>query len=266
MRIQKLKLKKLNNTRDLGGMPAEGGKKIAYGKLLRSGKLYKLHKKTQNKLLAMKLTDIIDLRTDLEREKYPSTVMEGVNYHILPLMCTATTGITYSRSMAATMREESQRISSEFGTADNYMHSMYEIILFSDYSRPLLTKFFKILIEAEGCVLWHCNGGKDRTGIAAMLVEWLLGVDENTIVKDYNASEKFQKRVRRAQKFGLKISPIAKNFKAILYALMDAKPQYIRGAMNEIKTRYNTVAEYCIQALGITPAEIEIIKNKYLTD
>lgn len=266
MRIQRLKLKKLNNTRDLGGMPTEGGKKTAYGKLLRSGKLYRLPKQTQKKLLEMGLTDIIDLRTDLEREEYPSTVLEGVNYHILPLMCTATAGITYSRSMAATMREESQRISSEFGTADNYMKSMYEIILFSDYSRPLFTEFFKILIKAEGCVLWHCNGGKDRTGIAAMLVEWLLGVDENTIVCDYSASEKFQKRVRRAQKFGLKISPLARNFKAILYALMDAKPQYIKGAMDAIKTKYGGVEEYIIQALGITPAEIEIIKNKYLTD
>ena len=181
-------------------------------------------------------------------------------------MCTATTGIKYNRSMASIMRKESQRISSEFGTADNYMISTYEMVLFSDHSRPLLKKVFEILINAKGCVMWHCNGGKDRTGIIAMLIEGLLGVDEKTIVCDYTASDKFHKRVRNAQKFGLTISPLSKNFKGILYGLMYAKPQYITGAMQAIKERYGNIEEYCKQALGITEEQIKLIKDKYLTD
>lgn len=263
MRIQRLKLRKLNNTRDIGGFEVKGGKKIVSGKLIRSGKPFKLPKSTCNKLLALGLTDIIDLRSDRERAENPATPIEGVKVHILPLMCTATTGMKYKRSMAGVMLEESRRIESEFGTADNYMKSMYETILFSDSSRPVLKKFFEILTQAEGCVMWHCNGGKDRTGLVAMLTEGLLGADEATVIGDYTASDKFGKRLRNAQKFGLKISPLSKNFKAILYSLMDAKPQYIIGALDEIKARYGNIENYCKQALELSDMQISIIKNKY---
>lgn len=46
MRIQRLNLKKLDNTRDLGGMPTKDGRKIKRGKLIRSGRLYKLPAQT----------------------------------------------------------------------------------------------------------------------------------------------------------------------------------------------------------------------------
>ena len=50
MQIEKIRLKKLNNTRDLGGFPTQNGNKIKKGKLIRSGKLYKLPNKTINAL------------------------------------------------------------------------------------------------------------------------------------------------------------------------------------------------------------------------
>ena len=54
--IRKLQLKKLFNTRDLGGMPAADGKVIKHDKLIRSGKLYKLPPDTVKKLKKRGLT------------------------------------------------------------------------------------------------------------------------------------------------------------------------------------------------------------------
>ena len=71
MRIERLYLKKLNNTRDLGGFPAAEGKVIKKGKLIRSGKLYKLPKSTLNALTKLGVTTVIDLRTAKETEEYP---------------------------------------------------------------------------------------------------------------------------------------------------------------------------------------------------
>ncbi len=184
MRIERLYLKKLNNTRDLGGFPAAEGKVIKKGKLIRSGKLYKLPKSTLNALTKLGVTTVIDLRTAKETEEYPPAVIIGSKYIHIPLVCTATTGITHQKSMAATMMKESKRIKSEFGTADNYMKSMYEIILFSEQSKESLKEIFRLILEEDGCILWHCNGGKDRTGIVAMLLETLLGVNEELIIKD----------------------------------------------------------------------------------
>lgn len=263
MNVQRMRLKKLNNTRDLGGFPVADGKKIKRDKLIRSGRMHKLPPQTVSALLKKGLTTIIDLRTEREQHEYPDTKINGVKTVNLPLVCTATVGITYTKSMARTMLDESKRIKTEFGTADNYMSSMYETVLFGDDGRRSLKEFFKILLEAEGCVIWHCNAGKDRTGLCAMLLEFVLGVDEKLIIEDYCASKKFQHTRRFWQKAALVIAPMPRRFKHILIALMEAKPQYIIGAIDKIKELYGSVTEYCKQSLGLTDEQIEILKSKY---
>lgn len=264
MQIKTLGLKKLNNTRDLGGFPAEGGKKIKHGKLLRSGRLYKLPKHTVNALKKMGVTTVIDLRTEPERKEYPDTIISGSRYCKIPLLFTVTTGITYTKHMARTMLDESKRIKNEFGTADAYMIKMYETILFDEQSKKQLKEFFDTVTEDENCVLWHCNAGKDRAGICAMLLEFLLGVDRQLIIEDYCASKDFELSRRFWQKVALAIVPAPRNFKHILIALMESKPQYITGAIEKAEREYGSVTEYCKQALGITEEQIQALKDKYL--
>ena len=264
MQIKTLGLKKLNNTRDLGGFPAKNGKKIKCGMLLRSGRLHKLPLRTVLRLEAMGVSTVIDLRTDRERYEYRDTLLNGADYVILPLVCTATTGITYSKSMARTMLQESKRIKTEFGTADAYMQSMYENILFDPQSQEKLKTFFNLLAEKNGCILWHCNAGKDRAGICAMLIESVLGVDKKLIIEDYCATKKFQHTRRFWQKVTLTISPFPLNFKRILLAMMEPKPQYITVLMEKKKKKYGSVTDYCRQALGLNDELIKTLKDKYL--
>lgn len=265
MRIERLNLKKLSNTRDLGGFPAADGKKIRRGKLIRSGRLYKIPQSTINALQNMGVSTIVDMRIERERIEYPCTIVPGAKHINLPLICAATTGITSEKSMASTMLKESKRIKSEFGNADNYMKSVYELILFSPDSQHRLKEFLDLVRDEEGAILWHCNAGKDRTGISAMLLEHLLGVSEELIVQDYCISQKFfQPSMRRAQRLGLLIAPIPLQFKRILYALMDAKAEYIISAIEKMKERHGSVINYCKEALGVTDEDIKILRDKYL--
>ncbi|MDE6613723.1 MAG: tyrosine-protein phosphatase, partial [Clostridia bacterium] len=189
MRTSKLKLKKLNNARDLGGLKAEGGKTVKYGMLIRSGKLYNLPEKTLAYFKSLGVSAVIDLRIDTEVSEYPDTVIDGAEYIRLPLLCTATAGITRDKKMVSTMNRESKRIKKEFGNADEYIKEMYRRILTDEEPRATLKRFFEILLSAEGCVIWHCSGGKDRAGICAMLLEGLLGVSEENIIDDFTASQ-----------------------------------------------------------------------------
>jgi protein-tyrosine phosphatase len=263
MRIDRLDLKKLINTRDLGGIPTQDGKRIVSGKLFRSGKLYNLPLETLTKLKAMGISTVIDMRIDTEINEYPDTIPEGVTYIRLPIICTATIGITQDKKMVHTMIAESKRIKKEFGTADNYMKSMYNIILFSEESRTTLKKFFDILINEEGGVLWHCSAGKDRAGIGAMLIEGLLGVSDELIIADYVASQRLQRKKRIWQKVGLWIVPIPPRLRKILLVMMNAKRIYIESALEEIKEKYGNITEYCKQALSLTDEQVTLLRNKY---
>lgn len=262
--IKRLPLKKMFNTRDLGGLKAEGGKKIKYGKLIRSGKLEKISQETVDALKKLGVTTIIDLRIFTEVEESPDVLWEGVNYYHLPVLCTATPGITRDKSMRITMVKEARRIRQEFGTADNYMSAVYRSILTSEEPKKQLTRALRLIIENEGCVLWHCSGGKDRAGIVAMLVEELLGVDEQDIITDFMASARFQRAKFFWNRLGIIVAPLTLRFKKILYVMMAAKPRYLLDSINEMKEKYGSVVGYCKAELGVTDEDIELMKRKYL--
>ncbi|MGN0818537.1 MAG: tyrosine-protein phosphatase [Candidatus Coproplasma sp.] len=264
MHIKRLPLKKLFNTRDLGGMPAADGRKIARGRLIRSGKLYKLPDETVEKLKALGLKTVIDLRIYTEIEECPDTVIEGVEYIHLPVLCTVTPGITREKSMTRTMAIESRRIKKEFGNADNYMIAMYKAILLGDEPVALLKKCMRLIIENDGCILWHCSGGKDRAGLVAMLVEALLGVDEKIIVEDFVASHRFQRAKFFWNRFGLVIAPLVLRFKKILFGMMAAKPSYIIETMKYLKEQFGSITEYCKRKLDVTDEDIAVMREKYL--
>ena len=264
MHIRRLKLKKLFNTRDLGGMPTQDGGVIKKGKLIRSGKLYKIPDSTVKALKDMNVKTVIDLRIFTECEESPDTLWEGVNYVHLPVLCTATPGITREKSMRKTMAIESRRIKEEFGTADNYMIEMYRSVLFSEEPKKLLSQALRLIIENDDCILWHCSGGKDRAGILAMLVEGLLGVDEKIILHDYVASHYFQRKRFFWNRAGLVIAPLYMRFKKILFGMMAAKPVYMKTPIEEMKKKYGSITGYCKQELNVTDEDIKTLKEKYV--
>lgn len=262
--VKRLPLKKLFNTRDLGGFTAEGGKKIKYNKLIRSGKLDKIPPETVEALKKIGVTTVIDLRIFTEIEQAPDNLWEGVKYVHYPLVCTATPGITRDKSMRVTMVKEARRIKKEFGTADNYMSATYRSVLMSEEPKRHLTQVLREIINNEGCVLWHCSGGKDRAGIVAMLVESLLGVGEEDILADFMASAHFQRKKFFWNRLGIYIIPATLRFKRILLVMMAAKPRFLMDTVNEIKQAYGSVVEYCKAELGVTDQDVATLKAKYL--
>lgn len=238
---------------------------IVKGKLIRSAKLYKLPEETVRALRDYGVTTIVDLRIFTECDESPDTVWDDVEYYHIPILCTATPGITREKSMRRTMSIESKRIKSEFGNADNYMIEMYRSILFSDEPKRHLKDILRMIIDNQDCILWHCSAGKDRAGIVSMLVESLLDVDEKTIIQDYTISKQFLRKKFFWNKFGLYVVPIKHHFRKILMALMEAKPEYLLLPMQDIKEKYGSVKEYCKAELGVTDADIERLKEKYVT-
>jgi protein-tyrosine phosphatase len=60
------------------------------------------------------------------------------------------------------------------------------------YYLPHLTRFpertnrvLQALVDSSGGVVFHCGIGRDRTGMIAMIVQWLLGIGRQAIVEDY---------------------------------------------------------------------------------
>ncbi len=258
-----MELKGTKNIRDLGGIPAAGGKTLKRGKIIRSGRLSNLPPETVEALCGLGIDNIVDLRSDREIAEHPPTILRGAGYHYLNLIPTAYPELTNARHMSTEMYAQSKHAKKKFGSYEGYMHAMYKHIVTDEESRKKLKKVFDLLVSEENCILYHCNSGTDRTGIITMLLLSVLGVPEEEIVRDYMLSRRYQRRRRYWQKFALIIAPVDLRFKHLLYAQMLPKPQYISHLMEEIKEEYGSVESY-VKGLGVTDGEIEILKDKYL--
>ena len=271
MDFRRLKLKKLNNARDLGGIQTADGRKIKQNKLIRSGKLYKLPEKTVQSLQKMGITTVVDLRIENERCNRPDTEWEGCRNVRNPILCAPASEITgeydlftANQKETARVKKEGERIIREFGSTDNYMIQSYRSMLFDESGKDGLRKFLRLVIDADGGILWHCASGKDRAGICAMLVEALLGVDKKTILADYMASKNFWRKKYFLNKTVLFLVPVSRSLKKILFGLMSIKEKYLQIVIDEVLERYGGIEQYCKAELGITDSDIAILKEKYL--
>lgn len=250
--------------RDLGGIPTAEGKTIKYGRLIRSGRLCKLPPKTVKALQNMKVDNIIDMRTPREIQSRPPTLIGGAKYHYLPLVATATENILSGKSMTGIIMAESKRLKKELPDARSYIAVMYDILAFHPDSVEVFKKIFRLFLEEENCILWHCNSGTDRTGIVAMLIQSALGVDKQVIMEDYMASFRFLKRRRYMQMLGLVLVPASMKLKKLLHAFMFIKPENLKAVMDKMEQKYGSVLGYIKTELNVTDDEIALLKDKYL--
>jgi protein-tyrosine phosphatase len=171
-------LERGRNFRDLGGYHTAGGGRVRWGLVFRSASLHRLTAADLITLDRLGLRVVYDLRGDEERERAPSVLPDGVRCELLPIGGTAAktkelTDLVLAGRLAELPLDFLVRI----------YDAMVEVAA-STFGR-LLTR----LAEPDGRpALFHCHAGKDRTGIVAALLLSLLGVDERTVLDDYQLS------------------------------------------------------------------------------
>jgi protein-tyrosine phosphatase len=159
----------VDDWRDLGGMRTTDGRTIRHSALFRARSLDHLEPAGWAALHEAGVRTLIDLRNDDERTAAPSPA--GIAALHLPLD-------------GAGDREFWDEWSADwrFGTPVYYGP---HIERFPERSTAVLAA---IAGAAPGGVLFHCMGGRDRTGIIAMLVLALVGVAPEDIAADYELS------------------------------------------------------------------------------
>ena len=268
IKFEKINFKGLRNTRDVGQVSTVDGCKVKKNILFRSGRIDKLPNKKINEFLqTYNIKTIIDLRTQPEvRESKHFTYPEVVEYYHIPVLNKQFFGITHeNNSMAKVVLSQKHKIT-ECGSGAEYMISMYESIVFDKTSQHHFKTIFDILCQDdEGAVLFHCNGGKDRTGITTLFLYTLLGVDEEVILDEYAMSDVFNAKYNRSRELLMKIlMPTSKRTKTLLVSMLYAKREYLEKTIAKIKEKYGSVLNFLYEEIKITKEMQERLKEKYL--
>src|ERR1700722_16459850 len=157
------------NFRDLGGYPTSDGGNTRWGRLYRSDTLHELTADDLEVLRSIGLASVIDLRTQAEVGRTGRGVLgaEPIRYANLSVL----------------PEEGGER---QAAPADNINGVALRYLSYLDVGREALVESIRLMADPESYPLvFHCQAGKDRTGVLAALVLGCIGVDARTIVEDY---------------------------------------------------------------------------------
>jgi len=240
------------NFRDLGGLPAAGGRRVRYGRIYRSSSLARLTDDDVNTIEQLGLRTVIDLRTKAERLRGPSRWGLGVaNLVESPKRDTA--------DMLASLLD-----AGEVAWRDRFSDFYARIpeLYADEYS-----KMFRALASGNTPLLVNCSAGKDRTGVAVMLVLVTLGVDHESAISDYLLSAE---RLRGDPGFADMLSTtVAEGFGRLppeaRAVMLGADRAHIETALQAIRDDFGSVPNYLIHRLALSADAIEAMRH-HLTE
>ena len=236
----------LPNTRDLGGLVGADGHRVKRGLLLRSGALGFAR---GNDLARLRedyhLQLVVDLRNDEELIELPDPMdaFPGARFVHASILTSEAAGITQDEAA-----QELARLKRELDPESDpvaFMAAVYPHLLLDRLGMEGYRSLFQAILACEeGAALWHCYVGRDRCGLASVLVETALGVQPDEIERDYLATNVYAPR------------ELTENG--------PASKRMLNAAIDSAAEAYGSLREYIREALGITDGEIADLRRRYL--
>lgn len=245
----------IRNLRELAGLPTRSGRIVRSGLLFRSADL---HKAAQEDLLLLQelgLKRVVDLRTQWEIDASPDRLLPDWELHHIPVIHEE----TLSRS------EHGQLRLLEMASAgmESVLQQAYRDLLISETGRRGWKEFFRLLLESDEPILWHCTQGKDRTGMAAALLLHALDVEEELIVQEYLQTNLYAVPVLKQRGGLLQIIVPASLSKGVQMAMTYAWPSYYEAARQAVQKQYGSWQGYLKEGLGLSEEDLTCLQNRY---
>ena len=246
-----------NNFRELGGYLADEGKHVRWGQIYRGIPTGKLTGEADRRLLdSLGLRLILDLRSSGEAKKEPDYVPDGARLVQICGLCA----------------EDGAEIAFAPGDIEKLMQTAEEGESISQrlYRRMLTgNKAFKELFRAleagETPILFHCSAGKDRTGVAAMLILLALGASDEVICADFeqtNACRKAEIDAVLAEHAAEIAADPACRMR--YYAMAGVDPAAAPFVLDTIRREFGSAENYLETEYGLTPARLMRLRRMYL--
>ncbi len=255
-------LEGVDNARDLGGFETADGYVIRRRRLIRSSKLSDVTGNDERILVGdYDLRKVIDFRASVEKRQSPDVRIPGTEYIELPVFEELISGITHEKR-ASVLPEGKDGLAS---LHPDQMKKAYRRMVEDEYSRNQYRKFFDVLLDnEEGAVLWHCTMGKDRAGLATVLLLSALGVSKEDILSDYVMTNTYcAGRVDRI------VAEVLSRTEGLLDPVtcrefFSAKPEYIDEALSIIDENFGSVGEFLSAEMGLSAPRLIKLRDMYL--
>ena len=215
------------NTRDLGYTPAANNKYVKPHRFIRSDAPLIVSDDVKDFLIRHNIRTVIDLRNEKIADMSPNAFVSDSRF----------TCFNYPLSINA------KAVNSENDIIENYCRMLENDKAIAD--------IFRTMANSEGGILFHCQEGKDRTGLISALLLLLAGVSDVDIYADYEISNAY-------------LYDMIQTAKGILPDyLLYLNTEYMVNTLKYLRDKYKTVENYLLSK-GVSEEEIYKLKGKLL--
>lgn len=241
------------NFRDIGGYRTQDGQRIQWGKVFRSDGLSRLTHSDHRLMKHMGISRIIDFRTQAEVKSSPDRLPEdGSMSHVN--LAVSHGPIDFVEALKRLKKGDSSWLTPDF-MVNGYVNNI-------DKFAHVWGGVINEVAHSDGApVLFHCTGGKDRTGTCAALILLALGVSEETVVDDHQLSNIYIADLLPAVYASIASYGVDPD---IVFPYLTAPRNCILAVLDHINIKYGSAANYLETKAGVSRSNQELLKKKLL--
>jgi protein-tyrosine phosphatase len=240
------------NFRDIGGYLTESGRQVRMGRIFRSDELSDLTDADLSTLRGLGMRRIFDLRSRDEVRKKGDRIPTDAPYeYVHTPVYEKEPRWDYLPAILFRRHQLGQVL----------MERYYYMV---EKRAEVLARILTYFADRRNLpAVYHCNAGKDRTGIVTALVLSLLGVSDETIVADYSLSNLgyehyFGEFVEERRHAPLRVAD--EEFQGLFLA----QPTWMQDLLGHLRETYGSVEAYLVEKGKMTPGVIEQIRANLL--
>lgn len=247
-----IELEAIHNFRDYGGYTTTSGGRVKSGLLWRSGEHGAASDTDLDRVAALDLRHIVDLRGNGEREVSPCRRHPDFGGEVL--FYDGDTGglapLVDRRDAPLSVRD-----------AHRAMEDIYADLPNRENLLSIMRRYFAALAGGEGASLVHCHAGKDRTGMAVDLLHHALGVHPDDAMADYLLTNEASDLDARVANSG---DSVREKYGAMgdetIRVLMAVDERYILAARKAVTEEHGSADAFLRDVLGVDEAARDALR------
>ena len=245
------------NLRELGGLPTCDGRHVRRGLFFRGSALAGLSEDELARVDAFGLRYLLDLRAAEEASGAPDHVPESCTYErVGGMRFEDGSEVDFSPKAIARFEREAPEALAD-GT---FMERLYVSMAFGN---PAMHALVEHVAAGVVPVYFHCTAGKDRTGVAALMLGLILGITRESLTADFLLTNEYRRSI---------IESVAERMPP------DTPPEVIErwqrangvdrsdldAVYDAIEDRFGTVEAYLQGEYGLDASDLASLRDCYL--
>jgi protein-tyrosine phosphatase len=246
-----------HNFRDLGGYSGADGRSVKWGLLYRSDALDSLSDEDQQLLQRLGLKQIVDLRSDFEKEEAPDVLPQSLKpyYKEHPV---DVEGTAVRDLMRAIIKGETEGLDLK-----NLLVTGNDAFV-SSMLAPFRAHVHSLLNENNLPSVAHCTGGKDRAGFAAAVTLLALGVSREDIMHDYLLTNDYTRDEIKKREWMIRFGSLFQTDPAEVRPLLGVEKRYLQAAFDAIDRIYGSDEAFLREGLQLSEQQIDQLRTRFL--